>query len=137
MSDHQAEQQPVDRDDQEWIELIGCVYLMKHPRGYLRRLEDAFKRSASDESMKRAWRQVESRPVEVFVWFHKGDAEAKSIPNPGDVAIRASKNTVRVRMTSTAAWTGATTPADTAVADDHWLITQALERRFGVTLLKV
>ncbi|MEZ0493268.1 hypothetical protein AB2L28_13585 [Kineococcus sp. TBRC 1896] len=100
-------------------------------------MEDAFKRSASDESMEYAWRQVESRPVEVFVWFHKGDAEAKSIPNPGDVAIRATKNTVCVRMTSTAAWTGAITPADAAVAKDHRLIMQALERRFGVSLLKL
>ncbi|MEZ0163559.1 hypothetical protein AB2L27_02120 [Kineococcus sp. LSe6-4] len=122
-------------DNEEWILVIGCVFLLKHPRGYAQQLERALQRSAADESMERAWRSVEDRPVEVFVWFHEDDAGAKSIPHPGDISIRALKTTVRVRMTSSAAWTGTTTSTAAAVAEDHRLIVQALERRYGVTLL--
>lgn len=119
----------------EWIQAIGCVYLVKHPRGYAQQLEKVLQRSAANEAMERAWRSVEDRPVEVFVWFHKDDAEAKSIPHPGDVSIRALKTTVRVRMTSSAAWTGTSTSTAAAVAEDHRLIMQALERRYGLHLL--
>ncbi|MEZ0166430.1 hypothetical protein AB2L27_16835 [Kineococcus sp. LSe6-4] len=121
-------------EEDAWIQAIGCVYLTPHPRGYANRLEAAFDKAALNERLKESWKATDGRPVEVFVWFHQNDIEAKSIPNPGDVSIRATKGGVRVRMTSSAAHIGGEVSAADAVKTDFLLVMEALERRFGASL---
>ena len=116
-----------------WIDLIGTVNLLRSPKGYLQQMGTAVEAIGASVQLREEWSAIEHRPLHLFVWFHRSADGPRSIPNPGDVNIRACKDHIKVQLASSATRRKGPLPETAAaVAADVQLVLAGVQKRFGI-----